>query len=337
MRLCAAGFARKGAAPLTTCASPAVHGAVRDGTGIARRTFRRNCWSYALLGGDIRGDRCGPASAQRRSQAPLRSDRASMELVSVVRCIEKQSMILERRSMTMTIQVLIADPHPAIRAGVRSTLGQAPDIQIAAEGANSVETLHFIKVIMPDVALIECWLPDIEDGIAVVREVHAQKWPTRIIIYTNADHDPTIHVMVQAGIAGYIFKDEPLETICEAVRAVSRGQCWFRGPIVTKLATWIQGKPGAHPELAALTDREQQVLRLLARGWDNLRIAATLNLKLGTVKNHVSRIYDKVSVHTRAEAVAYAYRHGIVEEPPCTSVPIDRDEQGYRVKVTGLE
>ena len=120
--------------------------------------------------------------------------------------------------------------------------------------------------------------------------------------------------MLLAGVVGYVHKTDSLFTVVEAIRAVVQGQPWYSPRIQGEVRAWMRGAVAAPPEVAILTARERAVLRLLARGWDNRRIAGELCIAEQTVKKHVSHSYTKLRVCSRAEAVAWAWQHGVMEE-----------------------
>lgn len=210
------------------------------------------------------------------------------------------------------IRVLLADDHPAVRAGIRGALEQAADIVVVGEATDGEEALQLIEKLRPDVALLDCRLPGLE-GIRVAAAIREQDWPTRVLALSAYTDDQYVYGMLQAGVAGYLLKEEPLETVVTAVRAVARGEEWYSRPVMAKMAAWARGET-MQSRAAGLTKREQEVLRLLARGWDNQRIAKDLVISEGTVKNHVTSIYTKLGVRSRADAVAWAWKQGMMGE-----------------------
>lgn len=208
------------------------------------------------------------------------------------------------------VRVLLADDHPAVRGGIRRALEEA-NIVVVGEASSGEEALQLIEALQPDVAILDCRLPRLE-GTEVAEIIQQRGLPTRILALSAYKDDQYVYGMLQAGAAGYLLKEEALETVVAAVRAVARGEEWYSQPVMSRVAAWARGETPSIAGVAELTEREVEVLRLLARGWDNARIAAELVISEGTVKNHVTSIYAKLNVHSRAEAVAWAWQHGLV-------------------------
>jgi DNA-binding NarL/FixJ family response regulator len=214
----------------------------------------------------------------------------------------------------MTIRVLLVDDHPLIRAGMRSTLSRASDIVVVGEAGNGKDAMTAIELHHPDVLLLDCRIPDVE-GPKVAEIVQKRGLPTRVIALSAYSDDEYLRRMLEAGAMGYLLKEEALDVIIEAVRAVARGEEWYSRSIMAKMAAWSRRKETALPkDTEELTARELEVLRLLAKGWDNHQIGDELSITPATARNHVTSIYTKLNVHSRAEAVAWAWEHGIVHD-----------------------
>lgn len=211
----------------------------------------------------------------------------------------------------MTVRVLLADDHPAVRAGIRGALEKAPDIVVVGDAADGEAALQLIEEHRPDVALLDCRLPGLS-GAEVAAKVRERGLPTRVLALSAYTEDQYVYGMLQAGAVGYLLKDEALDTVVTAVRAVAKGKEWYSPPVMAKIAAWARGETPLPSGVGGLTERELEVLQLLARGWDNRRIAEELEISEGTAKNHVVRVYDKLGVHSRAEAVAWAWEQGVV-------------------------
>lgn len=211
----------------------------------------------------------------------------------------------------MTIRVVLIDDHPAVRAGIREALDRAAGIDVVGEAATGEEGLQLIDQLQPDVAVLDCRLPDLA-GAEVAARVREREIPTRVLALSAHAGDRYVRAMLQAGTSGYLLKDEALETVVAAVEAVARREGWYSQQVMGKVAAWARGGTLLPDGADALTEREIEVLRLMGRGWDNGRIAAELVISEGTVKNHVTSIYGKLGVHSRAEAVAWAWQQNLM-------------------------
>ena len=156
-------------------------------------------------------------------------------------------------------------------------------------------------------ALLDCRLPG-REGAEVAEAIREQGLPTRVLALSAYQDDKYVYGMLQAGAAGYLLKDEPLETVVTAVQAVARGEEWYSQGVLAKVTAWARGETALPPDVASLTEREVEVLQLLARGYTNARMAKELFIGEQTVKNHVSRIYAKLGVCSRAKVVAWAWQ-----------------------------
>lgn len=213
--------------------------------------------------------------------------------------------------------VVIVDDHPIVRAGLRAVLQSAADIEIVGEGENGADALRLVADLHPNVLALDVQLPDI-NGLEVTRRLRQQGTSTAILILTAHDDQQTIFGLLESGAVGYVLKDEALETLVNAVRVAARGETWLSpsvaGQVVRRAVAGVP--PGGEEALSALTPREVEVLRLIGRGLDNTAIAQELVLTKRTVQNHISNIYGKLGVSSRAEAVLFAVRHGLTGDAP---------------------
>jgi len=215
------------------------------------------------------------------------------------------------------IRAVIVDDHPIVRAGMRAVLDTAADIVVVAEGDSGTAALHLAAQHCPDVLVLDVNLPDV-DGLEVTRRLRAQDIPTAILILTVHDDTQTIFGLLESGAAGYVLKDEALEMLVNAVRAVAQGISWLSPAITRQVVSRAVGQAQAPPDPLSplpLTPCEIEVLRLLAQGLDNAAIAQRLVVTKRTVQNHVSNIYGKLGVASRTEAALMAIRHGLVQVP----------------------
>jgi len=215
--------------------------------------------------------------------------------------------LLEESLMTDVIRVLLADDHPTLRVGLRVLLDQAPDIEVVGEADSGQEALAQLEALQPDVVVLDCQLPDLE-GPEVAREMRRRGFEVQILALSGYDDDRYVRGMLEADAAGYLLKEEAPEVIVAAVRKAARGEGYFSPPVAAKIAGWARGETS---KLDELTERELDVLQLLARGWDNHRIAEELAISERTVRFHLRNIYDKLGLKSRTEAAVWAVRQGL--------------------------
>lgn len=207
------------------------------------------------------------------------------------------------------IRVLLADDHPLFRAGVRTLLDRAADIEVVGEAATGTEALDLVRARRPDVLLLDMEMPEMT-GVEVVERLRAVGAEVRILVLSAYNDDEYVSALLRGGAAGYLIKDEAPERIVAAVRSVARGR---REVFSKRVAEQSRRRTGAEPPRPALSPREREVLRLIAEGLDNGTVAARLFIAESTVKNHVTNIFAKLAVRTRAEAVAWAWRSGLMQ------------------------
>jgi len=213
------------------------------------------------------------------------------------------------------ITVAIVDDHPIVRAGLRAILDSTNDIHVAAEGATAAEALRLVKEAQPDVLVLDVNLPD-GNGLDVARKLCAQRAHPAILILTVHRDPQTVFGLLECGAAGYVLKDDALETLAHAVRAVAQGENWLSPAVASQVlrrAVRVDAseKEKALPANHNLTPAEMRVLRLLAEGKDNTAIADILVVTKRTVQNHISNLYGKLGVSSRTEAMLYALQHGL--------------------------
>jgi DNA-binding NarL/FixJ family response regulator len=214
------------------------------------------------------------------------------------------------------IRVLIADDQDLMREGLRMMLGAQPDIEIAAEAADGRAAVEAAQLHHPDVALLDIRMPGC-DGIEATRRLQHVPVPPRVVILTTFDHDDYVYDALRAGATGFLLKSTPPERLVAAVRSAASGESLLSPEITERLAERFARGPrpdtgGTPPELADLTPRELEVLRLIARGRTNTEIASQLVTSGATVKSHINRIFRKLDVAERAQAVVLAYETGFV-------------------------
>jgi DNA-binding NarL/FixJ family response regulator len=206
--------------------------------------------------------------------------------------------------MTEAIRVLLADDHPLVRAGIRSVLTAEEDIALVGEAADGDQVQRLCQELEPDILLLDLNMPGPPpfETVAYLRQ-HCPA--VKVLVLTAYDDDAYVRGLTAAGVAGYVLKDEAVETVVRAIRVVVQGKSWFSQPVVEKLVR-------LKTEEAVLTDRERQILSLIAQGRNNSQIAVELDLAEQTVRNYVSQIYTKLGVDTRVQAVVWARERGLV-------------------------
>ena len=206
------------------------------------------------------------------------------------------------------LRIVLADDHPVVRGGIRMLLEQEPDLTVVGEADNGIAALHLVATLTPDVLLLDMEMPGLK-GLEVAQRLRDQEAAVRVLALSAYDDEQYIFGLLDSGAAGYLTKDEAPQTIVEAVRGVARGEGgWISRRVAEKLV-----RRRRYQQAVDLTERERDVLHHIAQGLTNPQIAETLFIAEGTVKNHVSHIYDKLGVRTRAEAVAWAWQHGVAE------------------------
>lgn len=205
------------------------------------------------------------------------------------------------------IRVMVVDDHPVVRHGLVSMLRWEKDIDIVGEAADGLEALRLVLERRPDVVLLDLRLPGMS-GVEVMRQAHAQAPEVRFLVLTTYDSDEYIGPALAAGAHGYLLKDVTPEELAGGVRLLMRGGAPLEPRVAARMLELVSDE-GREDELSA---RELEVLHLLAEGASNKAIAGHLALTENTVKSHISRIFDKLAVQNRAEAVATAIKRGLL-------------------------
>lgn len=208
-----------------------------------------------------------------------------------------------------TLRVVIADDHPMFRRGLKSLLSVQADLEIVGEVASAAEAIRAAAV-LPDVILMDLHMPG--GGIEATREV-ARLYPSvQVLIVTMFEDDDSVFSALRAGARGYVLKDADDEELLRAVRAVGQGESIFSPGIATRVLSYFARLPSLPRDVfPELTDREREVLELIAEGRSNVEIAKRLNLRLKTIANYTSNVFSKLQVADRAEAVAVARNAGL--------------------------
>jgi two-component system nitrate/nitrite response regulator NarL len=207
------------------------------------------------------------------------------------------------------IRILLADDHPLIRTGLRTTLEQEEDLVVIGEATNGTDTHRLCQELSPDILLLDIGMPG-PSPAATVRFIKDRCPQVKIIMLTAYDDEVYVRNLIGLGVAGYVLKDEAPETLVRAIRVALDGDTWFSRRVIDILAR-PAAKSGEVENGDHLTDREYEVLSLMAKGMSNNQIADALSVAEGTIKNHVVNIYQKLDLHSRAEAVAWAWEHEV--------------------------
>jgi DNA-binding NarL/FixJ family response regulator len=212
--------------------------------------------------------------------------------------------------MTRIIRLVVADDHPVVRDGLIAILGTQPDFEVVGKAGTGVETLAVVQALHPDVLLLDLEMPEL-DGVETLRRLKTQKAAVRTLVFTAFDTDERIVNAVQAGAQGYLLKGAPREDIFHAIRVIYAAGSLLQPVVASKLMRQIsQPKAADQP---SLTEREQHVLDLLAKGLQNKEIGQQLHITERTVKFYVSAILTKFGVGNRTEAVRVAVQQGLVK------------------------
>lgn len=225
----------------------------------------------------------------------------------------------------MTIRVLIADDQSMVRAGLRLLLTGEHDIDVVAEASNGLEAVDKASRFNPTVVLMDIRMPEL-DGLEATRRILAANDAARILILTTFDLDEYVYDGLRAGASGFVLKDDPPEQLIAAVRTVAAGDSLLSPAITKRVIKEFARMPRHTPpkELDDLSERERDVLRLIARGLSNAEIGQELYIGDTTVKTHVTHILQKLNLRDRVQAVVLAYQTGIFE--PDAEGPGSRDE-----------
>ena len=211
--------------------------------------------------------------------------------------------------MKTTIRVFIADDHPIVRRGIRDLLETEADIQVVGEAANGQEAVAAASKLQPDIVLMDLVMP-VMDGLEAIRQIKNELPHTQILVLTSFTTDDKVFPAIKAGALGYLIKDTAPEDLVRAIRQVYRGEATLHPAIAQKLLNEITAPSPKPPTPEPLTERELDVLKLVAQGLTNQEIAGELVIGVTTVYTHVSNILAKLHLASRTQAALYALREG---------------------------
>ena len=204
------------------------------------------------------------------------------------------------------VRVLIVDDHPVVRDGLRGIFESTAEFEVAGEAGNGAEAVTRARALKPDVVLMDLRMPDV-DGVTAIKRLAELGLDTRVLVLTTYDTDSDVVPAIEAGATGYLLKDAPRDELLRAVRAAARGESVLSPSVATRLVGQVRA-PAREP----LSQRELDVLGLIARGSSNRETARRLFISEATVKTHVLHIFAKLGVNDRAAAVAVGFERGLL-------------------------
>jgi NarL family two-component system response regulator LiaR len=211
------------------------------------------------------------------------------------------------------VSILITDDHEVVRNGIRSYLEMIPEFNVVGEAASGEETLSLVSELIPDIVLLDLILPGM-DGIETTRRVKQISPRTQVVVLTSYHEDVHIFPALKAGAISYILKDMKMDKLVEALHRAVQGEVTLHPRVAARVLQNIRGENSEEqPLFTELTDRETDVLKLIAKGFTNSQIAEKLVISENTVKGHVSNILSKLHLADRTQVAVYAWQQGIVQ------------------------
>ncbi|MFC0533731.1 response regulator [Phytohabitans kaempferiae] len=214
------------------------------------------------------------------------------------------------------IRIVLVDDQELVRAGLRLILSPHDDLEIVGEAADGRAGLDAARAMRPDVVLMDIRMP-VLDGVEATRRLLREPAPPQVLALTTFEDDEVLWGAIEAGAAGFVLKDAPAVDLVGSIRVTARGGTWLDPRVARRVLDTVRRRAARPaPSLDALTEREREVLRLVASGANNAEIAAALHLSERTVKGHISAIFLKLGVRDRPAAIIHAYDAGLVPERP---------------------
>jgi NarL family two-component system response regulator LiaR len=219
--------------------------------------------------------------------------------------------------MNELITVLIVDDHQMVRQGVRAFLETQKDLSVVGEASTGEEAIQLAAEQVPDVILMDLVMPGGVDGVEATRQVKGISPRTQVVVLTSYHEDEHIFPAIRAGALSYVLKDIGPDELADVIRRAAQGEAVLHPSVAARVIEEVQGSRGVKPNpFTELSDREMEVLQLIAEGFSNARIAETLVISEKTVKGHVSNILGKLHLADRTQAAVYAWREGVVRRDP---------------------
>jgi DNA-binding NarL/FixJ family response regulator len=231
--------------------------------------------------------------------------------------VRRGSLVKPEQEGSERLRVMVVDDHALFRRGLEMVLSSEPDIELVGEASDGAEAIVRAQEVMPDVVLMDVRMPK-RSGIEAAGEIKQLLPHAKILMLTISDEEADLYDAIKAGASGYLLKEIPIEEVAEAIRSVWAGQSRISPSMASKLLTEFAAISRAsteRPQMPAprLTEREMEVLRLVAKGLQNRDIAKELFISENTVKNHIRNILEKLHLHSRIDAVVYAVREKMIE------------------------
>ncbi|WKZ35163.1 MAG: response regulator transcription factor [Anaerolineales bacterium] len=212
--------------------------------------------------------------------------------------------------MTDKIRILIADDHAIVREGLRALLATEPDLELLAEATDGVQAVDKARALKPDVILLDLMMPRM-DGVEAIAEIKKDWQEARIIVLTSFSDDEKVFSAIRSGALGYLLKDSSPQDLLHAIHTVGNGEGFLSPTIASKVMREINQPPKLPPTKDPLTERENEILQLVAQGLTNDQIAEQLVVSERTVRTHVSNILAKLQLANRTQAALYALKEGL--------------------------
>lgn len=212
---------------------------------------------------------------------------------------------------TLPVSVLIVDDHEVVRRGIRAFLDTVSDIHVVGEAVSGEEAVRMTEEFVPDVVLMDLILPGM-GGLEATQRIKESSPHTQVVVLTSYDQDEYIFPALQAGATSYTLKDMKMDSIADAIRKAAHGEATLHPRVAMRVIKNVRGEIAGETQLSRMTERELEVLKMIAQGFSNSRIAEILVISEYTVKGHVSNILSKLHLTDRTQAAVYAWQQGIV-------------------------